>query len=195
MTTLLYIHGGMTFSKREGYLNYLRTKSIDLEQKPFWTQEFLKEAFSDYTLIKPKLPCKENAQYEDWKIVFERYLELIDDDIVLLGFSLGGIFLSKYLSENAVSKSILSVHLVAPPFDNSLEKEELVGGFELGSDLSMLGKCNVHMYFSSDDPVVTLSQMEKYKQKVNAKYHVFDDKNGHFIVEEFEELSINIKNC
>jgi len=43
------------------------------------------------------MPCIENAKYNEWKIQFEKYLKRTDNDLILIGMSLGGIFLTKYL--------------------------------------------------------------------------------------------------
>jgi len=150
----------------------------------------------NFQIIKPRMPLQENAKYEEWKIHFERYFDQLEENIILIGSSLGGIFLAKYLSENKFPKKILAVYLVAPPFDNSLEGEELVGGFELGEDLSLIMKnCkNVNLLFSKDDTSVPIIHAEKYKEKLsNAKIIIYENKNGHFKVSEFPEIVEMIK--
>ena len=142
------------------------------------------------------MPLQDNAKYEEWKIYFERFFEQLEDNIILIGSSLGGIFLAKYLSENKFPKKILSVYLVAPPFDNSVIGEELVGGFELGEDLSkIIENCsNVKLIFSKDDDYVPVSHAEKYRNKLpDAKIIVYDNKNGHFKIPEFPEIVEMIK--
>jgi len=194
---IVYIHGGMTFNNREDYLDYLKNRTIYLEEMNFWSGDYLTQQLKDETtIIRPKMPLKECANYDDWKIYFERYLEVLDKEIILVGCSLGGIFLAKYLSENILSKKLISVYLICAPFDNSLDGEDLVGGFELDSDLSLIEKnCNnINLLFSNDDPVVPLSHAEKYQEKLKtAKFTFYDDKNGHFIVGEFLEFVEMIK--
>lgn len=60
------------------------------------------------------MPNKQNAHYRDWKLVFEGILAQLNpqDEITLVGGSLGGCFLLKYFSE---VKSIVvhQIHLVA----------------------------------------------------------------------------------
>ncbi len=130
------------------------------------------------------------------KIWFEKHIKLLGDKIVLVGNSLGGIFLTKYLSENKFPKNILSLYLVAPPFDNTIPDEELVGGFELKEDLSLIeDNCKkIYLLFSENDNVVPLSHSKKYKDKLpSSKLIVLNNKNGHFQVEEFPELVELIK--
>lgn len=142
------------------------------------------------------MPLQDNARYRDWKIVFERHLPLLRSNFVLIGSSLGGIFLAKYLSENKLPKKALSVYLVCPPFDNSLPEEDLVGGFKLKGDLSLIEKnCkHLHLLFSRDDDVVPVSHAEKYRKKLkHAHIVVYKSKNGHFNVSTFPEIIRLIK--
>lgn len=197
VTQVLFIHGGTTFFRYEDYINYLKTKSVRLEEKSGWNHGYLEEALGeDFFVIKPRMPCRENAKYEEWKILFERYVELLDSEVVLVGFSLGGIFLAKYLSENKISKKVISLNLVAPPFDGSLPDEELAGGFDLGEDLGMVVEnCSrVRLFFNRDDFVIPVSHAEKYRSKLpEAEIIIYDDKEGHFFDSEFPEIVEMIK--
>lgn len=189
---VLYIHGGTTFKNHNDYLLYLKNKEISLEGYVSWSDEYLEKSLGEsFQVYRPRMPLKENAKYEEWKIMFEKYLELLEDGCILIGASLGGIFLAKYLSENKVSKRLKSVFLVCPPFDNTLPGEDLVGGFELGENLSLLDECaeNVRLLFSKTDNVVPQAHAKKYQQKLQkAKIILYEDKKGHFCISEFPEI-------
>ncbi|GAB4219942.1 MAG: hypothetical protein Fur009_8290 [Candidatus Microgenomates bacterium] len=196
---LIYIHGGTTFKKRSDYLNYLKNKEVNLEEQKKWSGEYLEEALkSNFNLIRIKMPLKENARYKDWKIIFEKYLKLLKQKntlTVFLGYSLGSIFLIKYFSENKVDLKLKSIHLVAPPFDNSNSVEELSGGFRLGKNLRLFSKQfkSIYFYFSKDDQIVGRYHWQKYQEKLpQAKFLIFKNKNGHFRVEKFPELIKNL---
>ncbi len=194
---IFIVHGGMTFKNQEDYLYFLKNRDVSIENKIRWSEDYLKEALKDnFQIIKPRMPLQDNAKYEDWKIYFERFIDQLEDNIILIGSSLGGIFLAKYLSENKFPKKILSVYLVAPPFDNSLEGEDLVGGFELKDDLSkIMENCsNVYLLFSKDDDCVPISHAEKFRDKLSeAKIIIYESKNGHFNILEFPEIVEMIK--
>ncbi len=196
-TQLFYIPGGMTFRSHEDYMNFLKTRPISLEARVKWSDKFLDESLGKAVqIIRPRMPLKDNAEYEDWKIHFERYFNQLTDNIILIGESLGGIFLAKYLSENEFLKKILSTYLVAPPFDDTLEGEDLVGGFELQPDLSMIeGNCrDLTLLFSKNDDCVPVSHAEKYRAKLrNSNIVIYENKNGHFNVPEFPEIVEMIK--
>ncbi len=194
---ILYVHGGMTFKNREDYLDYLKNKDVRLEEKIRWHGKYLGNGLGgDFQIIKPGMPLRDNANYEEWKIVFENYFNNMNENIILIGNSLGATFLSKYLSENKVNKKILSIYMVAAPFDDSLTGEDLVGGFELGEDLSLIEQnCDdVVFMFSKDDDCVPVSHAKKYREKLkNSEIIIYDSKNGHFGIEEFPEIVEMIK--
>ena len=142
------------------------------------------------------MPLPDNSKYEEWKIHFERHFPYLKDNIILIGASLGGIFLAKYLSENKFPRKILSTYLVCPPFDDTLPEEDLVRGFKLKSDLSLLEKNskNLYLLFSKNDDVVPVSHAEKYRKKLKkAKIIIYKNKNGHFIISKFPEIVKLIK--
>lgn len=189
---VLVVHGGMTFKNEKDYLYYLKTKKISTKKKIYWAGDYLEKSLGKrFEIIMPRMPLQDCAKYRDWKIFFERYVSLQKNTYILIGLSLGGVFLAKYLSENRLRKKALSVYLVCPPFDNTLPNEDLVGGFKLKSDLSLVQKnCeNLHLLFSKDDDVVPVSHADKYKQKLkNAHIVVYKSKGGHFNINKFPEI-------
>jgi predicted alpha/beta hydrolase family esterase len=191
-TQIFIIHGGMTFKNKKDYLKYLKTREISIEKKVRWTDDFLdKKLGKDFEIIRPRMPLQDDAKYGDWKIHFERHFPKLRNGIILIGSSLGGIFLAKYLSENKFPKKILSTYLICPPFDNTLAGEDLVGGFKLKSDLTKIEKNskNLYLLFSKDDDVVPLSHAEKYRMKLkSARVTIFNSKSGHFKIAEFPEI-------
>ncbi len=197
-TQILLIHGGMTFKNRANYLRYLRTREITLGERKRWTGAYLTKTLGPrYEIIRPQMPMKENARYDEWKIHFERYIPHLRANCVLIGNSLGGIFLAKYLSENIVPKKIRSVFLVCPPFDGDLPSEDLAGGFVLKKNLTRLNTCaeNLHLLFSKDDDVVPAACAEKYRAKLpNAHIVIYKSKNGHFKISTFPEIVRMIQN-
>ena len=96
-----------------------------------------------------------------------------------------------YLSENKILKKALSVYIVCAPFDNDLPTEDLVGGFKLKKDLSLLEEnCrNLYVMFSEDDDVVPVSHADKYRKKLKeAEILTYDHMKGHFTAPKFPEI-------
>lgn len=196
-TQIFFIHGGTTFKNKKAYLHFLKTRKISIEKKIGWSGDYLdNELGKDFEIIRPRMPLQDDAKYNDWKIYFERYIPYLRNNVILIGGSLGGIFLAKYLSEHTFPKKILATYLICPPFDNTAVKEDLAGGFKLKSDLSLIEKNskNLYLLFSKDDDVVPVSHAEKYKNKLkNAKIFMYKSKNGHFRISKFPEIIKMIK--
>jgi predicted alpha/beta hydrolase family esterase len=196
-TQIIFIHGGNTFRSKKEFIKFLKTRKISLDKKIKWNDDYLdKHLGNDFEIIRLSMPLKDDAKYKEWKIYFERFFPHLRDNIILIGNSLGGIFLAKYLSENKFPKKILSTYLICPPFDDTIKGEDLVGGFELNRDLSRLDNSskNLYLMFSKNDNIVPVSHAQKYKRKLkNAKIIIFDDKNGHFFISKFPEIIKMIK--
>ncbi|MEX2013965.1 MAG: alpha/beta fold hydrolase [Parcubacteria group bacterium] len=194
---ILIIHGGMTFKNKKDYLSFLKSRLVSTEKKISWSAEWLdRKLGKGYEIIRPRMPLQDDAKYEEWKIHFERFIPLLKNGVVLVGFSLGGIFLAKYLSEHKFPKKIKGVFLICPPFDNTVKGEDLVGGFKLKADISLLEKNtkNLYLLFSEDDDLVPVSHAEKYRRKLeNAIVVIYKSKNGHFKITEFPEIVKIIK--
>lgn len=139
-----------------------------MEKKIRWTEDYLeKKLGKNFKIIRPRMPLQDNAKYDEWEIHFKKYISKLNGPTILIGLSLGGIFLAKYLSENKIQKNIISTYLICPPFDNTLSKEDLLGGFNLKSDLSNIQKNTkrITLMFSKSDDVIPLSHAKKYKKK------------------------------
>jgi len=196
-TQILFIHGGMTFKNKKDYLKFLKTREISADKKIKWNGEYLdKKLGKDFQIIKPRMPLQDDSKYEEWKIHFERHFPYLRNNIILIGESLGAIFLAKYLSENKFPKKILSTYLIGTPFDNTLTGEDLVGGFKLKSDLSLMEKnCkNLNLLFSKNDDVIPVTHVKKYRNKLkNANIVIYDNIKGHFSIPEFPNIIRMIK--
>jgi predicted alpha/beta hydrolase family esterase len=188
---VVFIDGGMTFSSREDYLDFLKNREVSLEGEKTWNEGSYLEESLENEVVRVDMPCRDNARYEEWRITFENYIPLLSDQVILIGLSLGGTFLAKYLSENQFPKEIVSAYLIGTPYDDDLVGEELAGGFTVNSDLSLLEEnCNkLTLMFSEDDDVVPVRHADKFRRKLSdAEIITYESKEGHFQVTEFPEL-------
>ena len=189
---ILLINGGTTFESKKEYLSFLKGIQINLEKmkaKLKWKDVLAKRLGGGFEVFIPKMPNSTNASYKEWKIWFSKIIELLDDNLILIGHSLGGIFLVKYLSENIISKKIKTTILIAAPFDSS-DSEESLNDFVLGKSLKNFEKqaSRIYLFQSRDDKVVNFDQVKKYKKKLpNAKLKGFRDR-GHFNQDTFPEI-------
>jgi len=192
---VVVIGGGDTFDSYEEYIECLKSSEVSLEEYPPDWKKSLQESLGDtFEIIRISMPSKINAKYSEWRLWFEKYLPLLNNEIVLIGHSLGGIFLAKYLAENKVSKNIVGMFLIAAPYDD--ETQYSLGSFRLGGDLTKFKEQvkAIFIYHSKDDAVVRFSDAKKYKKTLpEAHIEIFEDR-GHFNQEEFPEIARDIKN-
>ena len=194
---IIFIHGGETFDTYDDYVEYLRGCEFDpyKERGRMWKDSLGEKFGSDFEVIAPQMPGQKNAKYLEWKLWFEKVIPYIDDDVVIVGHSLGGIFVAKYLSENDFPKKILATCLIAPPYDDK-NSEYSLADFALPDTLEKFEKQvgKIFIYQSRDDTLVPFVSAEKYaKDLPKATLVVFEDR-GHFLQEEFSELIESIKN-
>jgi len=196
MKQVIVIHGGTTFSDYEKFLNDLRTKKVRIERlQAFssWKESLQGNLGPDYQVLMPAMPNKTNAKYSEWKLWFERIGEVIDDNCILIGHSLGGIFLAKYLSENRFPKTIKATILIAAPFSD--ETDEDLADFKIDtiSDLFREQAGRVVFFNGLDDPVVAIKERDKFQHELpTAKFHTIPAPD-HFVRAEFPELINTIK--
>lgn len=193
---ILIIGGGDTFDTNEEYINFIKNFKLDWNsfKKKKWKDSLKKDLEEQFEIIFPEMPCRWNAKYNEWKIWFDKFLPYLENGIILIGHSLGGIFLAKYLSENNVNVDIRALFLIAAPFDETEMGESLVD-FVLPKNLDGISSQveNIFIYHSKDDPVVPFSNSKKYKEVLpKVELVVFNDKS-HFNQEEFPELVEKIK--
>jgi predicted alpha/beta hydrolase family esterase len=199
---VVVIHGGSSaFPTYEDFLENLRTKPIYIDRfkgQGDWKSRLPQALGDEYEVIYPSMPNKENARYPEWKLWFERFIPFMEDGVVLIGHSLGGIFLARYLSEEDLPKKIAGTFLVAAPFEmrGKGETQRVVSEFVLPPSLEKFQKQGgkVFLYHSKDDPIVDIAEVEKYRQALpDAAVRIFEDRK-HQNQQEFPEIVEDIKN-
>ena len=194
---VVVVHGGTAFENYDDFLEYLKSSEIELDwlkSRVGWKRNLQKDLGENYDVILAEMPNKDNAKYLEWAVYFNKLLPYLDEEIILIGHSLGGIFLAKYLSENEINKKIKSLILVAAPFDG-VNEEESLGDFILGSDLSLIEKQSDKIFLiqSKDDNVVGYEEVLKYKKVLSKAELINFEDRGHFGQDNFKELIDLIK--
>ena len=192
---IVFIHGGNAYSQYEHFLDYLRMKEIEdplgeLVRRR-WQPTVREELIETHEVYMPLMPNSKNAKYLEWKIWFERYHAFLRDEVILIGHSLGGYFLAKYLCEEKMPVRVGGLYLLGTPFENDDFGGEDGGDFAFDTaKLSRLAEQvgTIHVLHSKDDPIVPYVHALKYKEALpEARLHTFEDKK-HFILEEFPEF-------
>ena len=189
MKQILIIHGGDSFNRYEDYLDDLRDSLLDYDRlKPYrrWKDTII-EIFSDGAdVLIPTMPNSANAQFEEWKIYFEKIIPFLGDDVRIIGHSLGAMFLANYLHKHPLQKQVRQLMLVAGGYNSETEG---YGSFVVSSAKGLKQSAkDIHLFHSEDDFVVPYSELDKYAQDLpGAHVHRFTNRN-HFLDAEFPEI-------
>lgn len=191
---IIIIHGGDSFNSYEEYLNSLKNWEVSAESfkiRDDWKTNIEKDLGPDFEVFQPRMPNKTNARYNEWKIWFERMLPFMNNKVVLVGHSLGGMFLVKYLAENEFPKHISQLHLIAAPHNKTAD----IGDFLIPDSLEGISKQakNIFLYYSQDDPIVPYGELKTYQKLLPKAKGIIFTNRGHFIQPDFPELIKNIK--
>lgn len=191
MRQLIFIHGGDAFETEEDYVLNLQTAEVsnpfEQEKRKKW-KDALPELLADtHACVFLRMPCADNARYDIWKLWFERHKPFFEDGIVLIGHSLGGNFLAKFLAEEDIGVSVAQLHLIAPSF--------AAVHFELPKQLARIEKqCeHIYIYHSKNDTIVDYKHALEYQAALPSAELLTFENRGHFLQEEFPELVDKIK--
>lgn len=142
----------------------------------------------DVFVQTPEMPTPWEARYEEWTAVLDGFKP--DENTMLVGHSLGGGFLVRWLSE--FNGKVGRVVLVAPWLDP--HKELTTGFFDFEIDPALAQKTkDITVFISDDDHEEEQTSLAVLKEKVDGlQVRQFTGK-GHFIFKhmgtnEFPEL-------
>ena len=194
---VIIINGGSTYDSYGDYLKHLKGVKLDFDRlmRTGWKDSFAQKLGKQFEVVQPRMPNPNNAKYSEWSIWFKKLLPFIKNGAVLVGHSLGGIFLAKYLASHTFPKKIKATILISAPF-HSKGMSESLADFGLSPSLSKFTRQGgrILIYHSKDDMVVPVKHAEEYKNALpNAELRIFQSK-GHFNQTTFPELVKEIKN-
>ena len=155
---------------------------------------YLRDALgAEYNVLYPKMPNEERPEYEAWKAQISKEHAAVDGQVILVGHSLGGSILLKYLSEENVEEPIAGIFLIATPYwgpeDWQVDEYILHEGFA-----SQLPKVPlIFFYHSRDDEVVPFAHLALYAEKLPQATVRELDGRGHLFNAGFPELVDDIK--
>ncbi|MDA8596789.1 alpha/beta hydrolase [Candidatus Pacebacteria bacterium] len=199
--SLIFVHGGDSYTRDEDFLEALQCQNLydpqGKQRNKFWSHDLHDQLEHTYEVFTPTMPNKANACYEEWKIWFERHLALTEGEVVLVGWSLGAMFLAKYLIEEQLDHAVSALFLIAGPcgtYNDGSGND--CGSFRFEPSLipTMREKVpNVEVWHSKDDFVVPYEHALKFKELLpSAELVTFSDRN-HFLQNEFPELIQKLK--
>lgn len=195
MKQILVIHGGNSFNSSKDYLHALELSEIDyqrlIDHRQKW-REWLADQLPDDDVLLPSFPNRDNAQYNEWVTYFNKIIPYLTEDTILVGYSLGAMFLAKYCNEYTLPMVADKIILIAPSYDD--DSKEQLGSFKVSSAKNVPKNAKtVHLFHSEDDPISPFTELVKFQTDMPlATIHRFTDR-GHFFQSTFPELLSIIK--
>ena len=153
----------------------------------------LQRAFGDdYQVNNPQMPSEGNPQYALWKAEIARQLKAFDDPLILVGHSLGGSVLLKYLSEETVDKPIAGLFIIAAPYWGAQDWD--YDEYKLSEDFaSHLPKdLPIFLYQGRDDEVVPFTHLAMYAEKLPQATVRELEGRGHQLNDNLPEVAADI---
>ncbi|GHO98993.1 alpha/beta hydrolase [Reticulibacter mediterranei] len=147
---------------------------------------------SDYEVLAPDMPDPDHPKYLAWKGQIEQEQGKLNVDALLIGHSLGGSMLLKYLAEGTYQKTIAGLFLVAVPYwgKQDWEREYAVPD-DFASRLPPIQ--HLFLYHSRSDEDVPFSSLGRYQEQLSqATVRVLDGKQ-HSFTEGLPQLAQDIK--
>jgi len=121
----------------------------------------------EFEILFPAIEKPAAPTYEKFKKMFASSLVKITEPVILIGHSLGGSTLLKYLSEEKPRISIAGLFLIATPYWQSDMKE-----FQLRKNFQSFLKDipAIFLYHSKNDSAVPFEHLTFYKKAFNTAF-------------------------
>lgn len=119
-----------------------------------WVPFIKKSLLSEIEVICPEMPDPFFPRYQAWKEKIQSTLKHIKSPLILIGHSLGGTILLKYLSEEKIPNKILGLYLISSPWFSSDKGWSYQDFYLHKKPDELLRQFPVYSYHSSDDPIV-----------------------------------------
>ena len=147
---------------------------------------------SNYHVLAPDMPDPDHPRYLAWRDQIEQDLGKLDADVLLIGHSLGGSMLLKYLAEGTYRRPIAGMFLVAVPYWGKQDWElEFAVPEDFASHLPPIRQ--LFLYHSRSDEEVPFASLRRYQEQLpQATVRVLDGKE-HSFTEGLPLLAQDIK--
>ena len=124
-----------------------------------------------FEVLVPAFPDTENPKMKAWVSKLKEVVGNPDEDLYLVGHSLGNPTIMRYLETLSDNQRIGGVVMVAG-FHENVGFEEIQNFFETPIDLKKIKKHSKNGFFaihSDDDPYVDLKYADIFKEKLSAE--------------------------
>ena len=180
------------------YYEFLKGREYNPYEAEFknWNKILWKQLWDNYEYLRAPIHDSSYADYEAWKIMFEKMLPYLRDDVILVTTSLGSTFILKYIGENEFPVKIKKLFFVAAAISDTPDEKLWSFSFDIDLVYSRVARWSeqIYVYHSRDDTLVPFEQwLELHSYFPEAIFREFDTR-GHFYLEtELPEIVEDIK--
>ncbi len=162
-----------------------------------WLKKELEKENCQVTI--PQFPDPREGYYlEEWLKVLKQYETYIDDDTILVGHSLGGLFLLRVLEK--LEQPVYAAFFVSAPVGVKpilyFSSDEKFSGFKFNWEKIKKGAKQFRVYHSDNDPYICLGNGQELAKQLGVDLK-FIPNAGHFNTEsgytKFEKLVEDIE--
>ena len=150
-----------------------------------------------YEVRYPEMPNEMDPDYGKWVSQIKKELSALNDTPVLVGHSIGGSILLKFLAETKLKTGVAAIFVVAAPFWGG-DGGWTYDGYETlalpkESDSVFPDNVPVFLYHSNDDEVVPFEHLALYGKKFPlATVRVLEGR-GHQLNSDLSEVADDLK--
>lgn len=194
MKKLFLLKWGTPKENYENFQEFVQKMEVNpfAEKKQKRSDNLAKNLWENFTIVEIERILKDFADFETRKTVFEKYVNFMDKNCILLWHSLWASFFLKYLNEKNMKIEFAKLILIAPALNTA---NELIWSFAFDQSLKNIQDIQekIVVFGSKDDFLVDFKDIEILQKSIpKAEFHIFENK-GHFLQEDFTELTEKIK--
>lgn len=145
-----------------------------------WLSQKLANANVSVTI--PQFPTPEGQSLETWMKIFDTYKHFVTEKTILIGHSLGGLFLLRVLEQLDVKVAgafFVAATVGLKPIKFYEADEKFSPGFDFNWDKIKSASNYFSVYHSDNDPYVSLGNGEYLAKQLTTHLHFIPGK-GHF---------------
>ena len=148
---------------------------------------------SDYEVRYPRMPEESNPDMQNWKAEIKSELAAMDGEVILVGHSVGGAALLKYLSEEKVEKPIAGLFLLAAPSwdEENWNFDDLRLPRDLAARLSRIPR--IFLYHNRDDEIAPFAHLALHAARLPPAVVREGEEGGHQFNNDLAIVASDIK--
>lgn len=163
------------------------------EEDALLAESLQRELGTDYLVRYPQMINEDSPEYADWEPQITSEIAALSGKVILVGHSVGGSVLLKYVMENQDRLSVAALFMVATPFwgaDEFWKWDEV----QLPDDVEVnLKGLPVFIYHNRYDEVVPFNHLQLYAAKLPKAVIREVRQRGHQLDNNLSAIATDIK--